>query len=46
MAKKKELSEDLHVRRRLVRAHSEGKGYKAISKQYGVPVPTVQSIIK
>ena len=43
MAKKKELSEDL--RQRLVHAHSEGKGYKAISKQYDVPVATVQSII-
>lgn len=43
MVKKKELSEDL--RQRLVQAHSEGKGYKAISKQYGVPVSTVQSII-
>lgn len=43
MVKKKELSEDL--RQRLVRAHSEGKGYKAISKQYDVPVATVQSII-
>ena len=43
MAKKKELSEDL--RQRLVCAHSKGKGYKAISKQYDVPVSTVQSII-
>ena len=43
MAKKKELSEDL--RQRLVHAHSKGKGYKAISKQYDVPVATVQSII-
>ena len=43
MAKNKELREDL--RQRLVRAHSEGKGYKAISKQYDVPVATVQSII-
>ena len=43
MAKKKELSEDL--RERLVHAHSEGKGYKTISKQYDVPVATVQSII-
>ena len=43
MVKKKELSEDLC--QRLVQAHSEGKGYKAISKQYGVPVSTVQSII-
>ena len=45
MAKKKELSEDLHVRQRLVRAHSEEKGYKAISKQPDVPVAPVQSII-
>ena len=46
MAKKRELSEDL--RQRLVRAHSEGKGYEAISKQYDVPAPvaTAQSIIK
>ena len=43
MAKKKELSEDL--RQRLVRAHGEGKAYKAISKQHDVPVATVQSII-
>lgn len=43
MAKKKELSEDL--RQRLVQAHSKGKGYKAIAKQYNVPVATVQSII-
>ena len=40
MAKKKELIEDL--RQHLVRAHSEGKGYKAISKLYAVPVVTVQ----
>lgn len=43
MVKKQELSEDL--RQRLVRTHSEGKGYKAISKQYDVRVSTVQSII-
>ena len=43
MAKKKELSEDL--RQGLVRAHSEIKGYTAISKQYDVHVETVQSII-
>ena len=44
MAKKKELSEDL--RQRVVDAHGQGKGYKAISKQYAVPVATVQSIIR
>ena len=40
---KKEFSDDL--RQCLVPAHSEGKGYKAISKQYDVPMATVQSII-
>lgn len=40
---KKGLSEDL--RQCLVHAHSEGKDYKAISKQYDVPVATVQSIL-
>ena len=44
MTKKKELSEDL--RQHLVHAHNEGEGYKAISKQYDVPVATVQSLIK
>ena len=44
MAKKKELSEDL--RSRIVDAHKQGKGYKKISKQFQVPVATVQSIIK
>lgn len=43
MAKKKELSEDL--RSRIVNAHKDGKGYKAIGKQFQVPVATVQSII-
>ncbi|XP_063588927.1 uncharacterized protein LOC134766102 [Penaeus indicus] len=43
MGKKKKLSEDL--RQRLVQAHSEGKGYKAIAKQCSVPVATVQSVI-
>ncbi len=44
MAKKKELSENL--RQRVVDTHGQGKGYKAISKQYAVPVATVQSIIR
>ena len=44
MGKKKELSEDL--RQCLVEAHSNGKGYTAISKTYGVPKATVQSVIK
>lgn len=43
MGKKKELSED--VRQRIVQAHGERKGYKAIAKQYNVPVATIQSII-
>ena len=44
MAKKKELSVDL--RSRIVAVHKKGKGCKAISKQFLVPVATVQSIIK
>lgn len=44
MAKGKELSMDL--RTRIVDAHKNGKGYKAISKQFLVPVSTVQSIVK
>ena len=43
MAKKKELSEDLRLR--IANGHKDGKGYKAISKQFQVPVATVQSII-
>ena len=44
MVKIKELSEDLRLR--IVTGNKEGKGYKTISKQFQVPVPTVQSIIK
>ena len=44
MAKKKDFSADLHLR--IVTAQKEGKGYKAFSKQFIVPVATVQSIIK
>ena len=44
MAKKKEVSEDLRLC--IVNAHKEGKGYKAISKQFRVPVATIQSIIR
>ena len=43
IAKKKELSEN--PCQCFVRPHSEGKAYKAISKQYDVPVATVQSMI-
>lgn len=44
MGKTKEMSEDLRLR--IVMAHNEGKGYKAIAKQFNVPVSTAQSIIK
>ena len=44
MTEKKELNEDLHLR--IVTAHKGGKGYKAFSKQFIVPVATVQSIVK
>ncbi|KAI4883239.1 hypothetical protein NFI96_003468, partial [Prochilodus magdalenae] len=44
MAKTKELTKDLRLC--IVAAHKSGKGYKAISKCFQVPVATVQSIIK
>ncbi|KAK3555210.1 hypothetical protein QTP86_010469 [Hemibagrus guttatus] len=44
MAKTKELTEDLRLH--IVAGHKSGKGYKAISKCFEVPVATVQSIIK
>lgn len=44
MTKHKELSEDLRLR--IVNAHKDGKGYKAIFKQFQVPTATVQSIIR
>ena len=44
MAKTKELSEDLRMS--IVNAHKDGKGYKAISKLFSVPISTVQCIIK
>jgi len=44
MGKKKELSTDLRMR--IVNAHKQGKGYKAISKKFDVPVSTIQSVIK
>ena len=40
MAKKKEVGE--HRRMRIVTTHKEGKGYKAVSKQFLVPVCMVQ----
>ncbi|KAI4877527.1 hypothetical protein NFI96_003613, partial [Prochilodus magdalenae] len=44
MAKTKELTKDMRLC--IVAAHKSGKGYKAISKCFQVPVATVQSIIK
>ena len=44
IAKTMELTEDLRLR--IVAAHKSGKGYKAISKCFQVPVATVQSIVK
>ena len=44
MAKTKELTEDLRLH--TVAAHKSGKGYKAISKCFQVPLAAVQSIIK
>ena len=44
MGKKKELNAGLRLN--IVTARKEGKGYKAISKQFIVPVATVQSINK
>ena len=44
IAKTKELSEDL--RATIVTANKDGVGYTAIAKQFHVPIPTVQSIVK
>ena len=44
MAKKKELSEDLRMC--IVNSRKDEKGYKVISKQFRVPVATIQSIIR
>ena len=44
MVKTKELSDDLRMS--IVNAHKDGKGYKAISKLFRVPVSTVQSIVQ
>ncbi|KAL7835557.1 hypothetical protein SRHO_G00279040 [Serrasalmus rhombeus] len=44
MAKTKELTKDLRLH--IVAAHKSGKGYKAISKCFQVPVATVQSIMQ
>ncbi|CAJ0922330.1 unnamed protein product [Ranitomeya imitator] len=42
--KTKELSEDL--RNQIVRKREQSQGYKSISKDLNVPVPTVRSVIK
>ena len=44
MAKTKELTKDLRLH--IVAAHKSGKGYKALSKCFQIPVATVRSIIK
>ena len=44
MGKEKDLSEDFG--QRVVRAYIEGKGYKAISEQFKVPVTTVDSGVR
>lgn len=44
MVKTKEWSDDLRLK--IVGAHNDGKGYKAISKSFGVPPSTVRAIIK
>ena len=43
MGKTKELSEDIHMS--IVNALKDGKGYKAISKLFSVPISTVEYII-
>ena len=43
MAQTKEISEDL--RRRVVDAHQAGKGYKTISKEFGLKQLTVRQIV-
>ena len=44
MVKTKELSED--IRRAIISLHKTSKGYKAISKDLGVPVSTVRNVKK
>ncbi|KAK3574811.1 hypothetical protein QTP86_018398 [Hemibagrus guttatus] len=44
MVKTKELSED--IRSAIISKHKSSKGYKAISKDIGIPVSTVCNIIK
>ena len=43
MAQTKEISEDL--RRRVVDAHQAGKGYKTISKEFGLHQSIVRQIV-
>lgn len=44
MVKTKELEKDF--RRRIVKCHTDGNGYKKISKKFKVPVSTIQKIIQ
>ena len=44
MVKTKELSED--IRSAIISKHKTSKGYKAISKDLGIPVSTVHNVIK
>lgn len=44
MVKTKELSED--IRSVIISKHKTSKGYKAISKDLGIPVSTVHNVIK
>ena len=44
MVKTKELSED--IRSAIISKHKTSKGYKAISKDLGIPVSTVRNVIK
>lgn len=44
MVKTKELSED--IRNAIICKHKTSKGYKAISKDLGIPVSTVRNVIK
>ena len=43
MAQTKEISDD--IRRRVVDAHQAGKGYKTISKEFGLHQSTVRQIV-
>lgn len=44
MVKTRKLSED--IRSAIISKHKTSKGYKAISKDLGIPVSTVRNVIK